>query len=50
MNNNWVTINTTITVTEKNKERIRCIIKELEALGAIPEIDGNFILNVSESI
>lgn len=42
----WLTFYTKITVTEENKIRLRCIIKELEALGAIPE----FILTGSECV
>lgn len=48
----WLTFYTTITITitEKNKVRLRCIIKELEALGAITELDGEFIINGSECV
>ena len=47
---NWLTFYTKITVTEENKVRLRCIIKELEALNAIEENEAEFILNGSECV
>lgn len=46
----WLTFYTKIKITKENKERLRYIIKELEALGAIPEVDGEFILSGSECV
>jgi hypothetical protein len=50
MNNNLISIIRSIPVTEENKVRLRCIIKELEALGAIEENEAEFILSGSECV